>query len=127
VLAGFGQKYGLDRETAFKLARAFGSGMGLGSVCGAVTGAFMVFGLGVQEAATEKDTRFRTYDLVREFVRRFEARRGSILCKSLLGGLDPNTEAGRKEAMDRKLFTEVCPGFVEDAAEILEEMLRVRP
>jgi C_GCAxxG_C_C family probable redox protein len=111
---------------AFKLARAFGAGMGTGGICGAVTGAFMVLGLGIEEAATEKDTRFRTYDQVREFVKQFEARRGTLLCKTLLDGVDLGTPEGQKEAVDRKLFTEVCPGFVEDATEILENLLEVR-
>ena len=33
---------------AFNLARAFGAGMGLGRICGAVSGAFMVLGFKYQ-------------------------------------------------------------------------------
>ena len=109
------------------LGRAFGSGMGLGNLCGAVTGAFMVLGFAVRDADDERQARFKTYDLVREFIRRFEARRGSIMCRELLGGVDLGTEAGRQEAVDRNLFTEVCPGFVEDAADILDDLLGKRP
>jgi C_GCAxxG_C_C family probable redox protein len=97
--------------------------MGSGGICGAVTGAFMVLGLGVEEAATERDTRYRSYDLARDLVKQFEARRGTTLCRPLLGGVDLGTRAGQKEAVDRKLFTEICPGFVEDASEILDVLL----
>jgi C_GCAxxG_C_C family probable redox protein len=120
MLAGFGELYGLDRSTAFKLARAFGSGMGMGRECGAVTGALMVLGLKVQEASSEKETRYRVYDLVRELVRRFEEKRGTIICKDLLG-VDLGTPEGRDKAIKDNLFRTLCPGFVRDAAQILAD------
>jgi C_GCAxxG_C_C family probable redox protein len=122
VLAGCGERFGLDRRTAFRLARGFGAGMGAGGLCGAVAGAFMVLGFVTGEDADERRARFRTYDLVAEFTRRFEARHGSLLCKTLLGGVDLGTEAGRQEAQARSLFREVCPAFVRGAEEILEDM-----
>jgi len=121
MLAGFGELYGLDRPTAFKLARAFGSGMGMGRECGAVTGALMILGLKVQEATSEKETRYRVYDLVKEFVRLFEEKRGTILCKDLLG-VDLGTPEGREKAIKDNLFRTLCPGFVRDAAQILADM-----
>jgi C_GCAxxG_C_C family probable redox protein len=121
MLAGFGELYGLDRSTAFKLGRAFGSGMGMGRECGAVTGALMILGLKVQEASSEKETRYRVYDLVREFVRLFEEKRGTILCKDLLG-VDMGTPEGRDKAIKDNLFRTLCPGFVRDAAQILDDM-----
>ena len=46
VLSAFAPEHGLDRETALKVATAFGGGMGhRGDTCGAVTGAFMAIGL----------------------------------------------------------------------------------
>ncbi len=96
--------------------------MGTGGLCGAVTGSFMVLGYLSGDGADERGARYRTYDLVGEFSRQFEARRGTLVCKSLLGGVDVSTEAGRKEALQRNLFREVCPGIVREAAEILEEL-----
>ncbi len=93
--------------------------MGLGGICGAVTGAFMLLGFMVAEETEERQTRYRAYDLVREFVRQFEERHGTLVCKELLGGVDPSTEAGRQEAAERGLFQTVCPAFVRTAAEIL--------
>lgn len=128
MLAGFGESFGLTRDQAFKIARAYGAGMGTGGICGAVTGAYMILGLLVGEDEDERRARFRTYDLVGEFARRFEARRGTLVCKSLLDGVDLGTEAGRKEAVEKNLFREVCPGYVRDAGEILEELARdIRP
>ncbi|MEW6667800.1 MAG: C-GCAxxG-C-C family protein [Thermodesulfobacteriota bacterium] len=122
MLAGFGEAYGINPDIAFRLGRGFGAGMGLGNTCGALTGAFMILGLEVQDAKDEKEARTKTYDRVREFVRRFEAIHSTGRCSQLLG-VDMATEAGRKEALERKLFKTVCPVFVHDAAVILAEML----
>ena len=124
MLAGFGEPFGLTRDQAFKIARAYGAGMGTGGICGAVTGAYMILGFLVGEDADERRARFKTYEMVSEFTRRFEARRGTIICRTLLNGIDLGTDAGRKEAMEKNLFREVCPGFVRDAGEILDELAR---
>jgi C_GCAxxG_C_C family probable redox protein len=108
---------------AIKLARAFGSGMGQGEVCGALVGGYMILGLTLQGETDEGRARYKTYDLVREFTGHFTARHGTIVCKDLLGGVDPSTEAGRRQALDQKLFTTICPKLVEDAADILEMMV----
>jgi C_GCAxxG_C_C family probable redox protein len=121
MLAGFGELYGLDRPTAFKLGRAFGSGMGMGRECGAVTGAMMILGFKVQEASSEKETRFKAYDLVKELVRLFEKKHGTIICKDLLR-VDVGTPEGRDKAIKDNLFRTLCPGFVRDAAQILADM-----
>jgi C_GCAxxG_C_C family probable redox protein len=121
MLAGFGEIYGLDRATALKLARAFGSGMGMGRECGAVTGAMMILGFKVQDAPSEKETRYRVYDLVKELVRLFEETHGTIICKDLLG-VDLSTQEGRDRAIEGNLFRTLCPVFVRDAARILADM-----
>jgi C_GCAxxG_C_C family probable redox protein len=108
---------------AFTLGRAFGAGMGLGSICGAVTGSFMILGFKNQGHEDERQARYKTYDLVREFVRLFQAQNGTILCKELLRGVDLSTDSGRQQASERKLFTTLCPAIVRNAAEILEDLL----
>jgi len=109
---------------AITIARAFGSGMGLGKICGAVSGAFMVLGFKYQNEDDERQARYKTYDLVKEFIKRFEEQHGTITCKKLLGGVDVGTEMGRQQAADRKLFTTLCPEFVRDAAKILDDLLK---
>jgi C_GCAxxG_C_C family probable redox protein len=95
--------------------------MGMGRECGAVTGAMMILGFKVQEASTEKETRYRVYELVKELVRPFEEKHGTILCKDLLG-VDLGTLEGRDKAIKNNLFRTLCPSFVRDAARILVEM-----
>ena len=82
----------------------------------------MVLGFRHRNESDERQARNKTYDLNREFIKRFQALHGTILCKELLGGVDLSAPEGRQEAADRKLFTTVCPTFVRDAALILETM-----
>jgi C_GCAxxG_C_C family probable redox protein len=123
VLAGFGRRYGLSQDEALTVARAFGSGMGVASVCGAVTGAFMVLGFKYPGEEDERQARLKTYDLTRAFVKRFEAENGAISCRELLRGVDVSTESGMQEAKARNLFAEFCPKYVRDATAILEGIL----
>src|SRR5512143_1761565 len=71
VLSTYGPQFGLDRESAVRLAKAFGSGMGMGETCGAVTGALMV--IGMKHAGLKGKSLFskdRTENIAREFVMR---------------------------------------------------------
>jgi C_GCAxxG_C_C family probable redox protein len=123
VLSTYGPQFGMDRENAVKIGGAFGSGMGMGETCGAVTGALMVIGL--KHAKLKGGSLFskdKTRDIAREFTARFKARNGTTACRELLG-CDLSTPEGIKTAKKEKHFKKHCPKFVQDAAEILEEIL----
>ncbi len=124
MLSTYGPRSGLDREMALKVAGAFGGGMGrLGATCGAVTGAFMVIGLEYGKTKDDDDeARERTYGLVHAFTTKFRDRNGSLLCRELLGH-DLATPEGMEAVAEKQLFHVLCPRFVRDAAEILEEIL----
>ena len=125
VLTAFGPSLGLDRDHCLRVAASFGGGMGrMGKTCGAVTGALMAIGL-KHGAVRSDDTeaKKRTYALVNKFAEEFKARNKSLECKELLG-CDLSTEAGLKQAMEKNYHNTVCPKFIKDATEILEELLR---
>ena len=125
VLSAFAGDFGLDDATALKITSGFGGGMGrLADTCGAVTGAFMVLGLRYGQASSDRDAKEVIYARVREFADRFKARNGSVACRDLLG-CDIGTPEGFRHAKDEKLLTTLCPKFVRDACEILEEMLKL--
>ena len=129
MLSTYAERFGLKPELALKVASAFGGGMGhLGEPCGAVTGAFMVIGLkcGQTEDADDKETKKEAYRLVKEFAEQFKARNGAISCTELLG-CDLSTPEGMKRAKEQNLFTTLCPTFVRDAAELLEELAVITP
>jgi C_GCAxxG_C_C family probable redox protein len=124
IAATYGEQFGLSREQGLKLGSGFGGGMGaMAETCGAVTGAFMVLGLKYgSNCASDKEAKLNTYLLVREFAKKFKDRNGSILCKDLIG-CDISTAEGYQAAKEKGFFSTVCPKIVQDAAEILEEML----
>lgn len=123
MLSAYAPELGLAEETALKIAAGFGGGMGrMAETCGAVSGALMVLGLKYGATSHDPEAKERVYQQVRELAQRFTVRNGSLVCRDLLGN-DISTPEGLQRARDEGLFTSVCPKFVQDAAEILEEML----
>jgi len=124
VLATFSEKFNLDRDIALKLSDGFGGGMGrMALTCGAVTGAFMVIGLKYgRTSADDKEAKEKTTQLVQKFIKKFTERNKSISCKELLG-CDISTDEGYEYAKKNNLINTLCPKFVADATEILEEIL----
>jgi len=124
VFAAFSESLGLEREKALKISQPFGGGMAsLGKTCGAVTGAMLAIGLKYGRTRPEDEAaKQKTYGLVRELLQRFEARHGSIVCRDLIG-VDLSAPDGHKLGAERGVFENLCPGFVADAAQILEEIL----
>lgn len=124
LLSTYGAQFGLNREMALKVSGAFGGGMGrMAETCGAVTGASMVIGLKYGKTRVEDEqTKEKAYSLVKEFVDKFKSRNGSIICRELLG-CDISTPRGMALAKENKLVATLCPKFVQDAAEIIEQIL----
>jgi C_GCAxxG_C_C family probable redox protein len=124
VFVTYAESLGLKPEIALPIADAFGAGMGgMAETCGAVTGAFMVIGLKYGRGhAEDSEAKEKTRHLIKEFVRRFKNRHGSITCKTLLD-FDISTDEGMEAANEKGLFETHCPKFVRDAAEILENLI----
>jgi len=115
VFSAYCEEFGVDVETAYKISSGFGGGMHLGSVCGVVTGAFMVLGLKFGEGKK------RPYDKIAEFSELFRGRNESISCGDLLGA-DIRMDEGKAKAKSEGLFDSVCTKLIKDACEILDEM-----
>jgi len=94
-------------EEAMRAAACFGGGMGRERACGAMTGALMALGILRCTGKSHQDPRIG--ELRDEFVRRFEARFGSIDCARL--------KTTHKDPVRG------CAPITEGAAEILEEVL----
>ena len=122
ILSTYCEQFGLDYETALKIATGFGGGMHINGTCGAVTGAFMVLGLKFGNSEENKEAKENTYKKVIEFTKKFSARNNTVKCHDLLG-CDITTREGLEIARQKGVFSVTCPKLVQDAAEILEEML----
>jgi C_GCAxxG_C_C family probable redox protein len=124
VLSSFSEEFGLECKLALRIAQGFGGGMGRnGRTCGAVTGAYMVLGLAQKNTSDNpRESIDRTYALVNEFNRKFEALHGSVTCKELLG-YDLSTPEGQAAAREKQAFSTKCPNYVRDAVKIVEGLL----
>ncbi|MFX1552463.1 MAG: C-GCAxxG-C-C family protein [Promethearchaeota archaeon] len=126
ILSSYSTEYGLDKDTALRIATGFGGGMGrMQNTCGAISGAFMVIGLkyGMGEDS-DTEAKEKTYQLIREFSNRFQKIHGSIICKELLG-CDINTPEGKHYYDRNDLFEKKCFQYVKDSAMILGDMLKI--
>ena len=121
ILSTYCTEFGLDRQTALRLACGFGAGMGrLQETCGAVTGAYLLLGLIHGNTSSEDESaKEKTYALIREFSARFTEINKTTNCRELLG---VDLINGNKQEASMKVRT-TCPKMVRDAATIIEDML----
>jgi C_GCAxxG_C_C family probable redox protein len=124
VLAAYCSDFNIDRESALRIAGAFGGGSaGTGETCGAVTGALMTIGLKYGMTDPQNlQAKEKTKEIGRQFLERFVVMYGSSRCRDLLG-CDVSTQEGSEQAKSGGLFKTLCPRFVGGASEILHEVL----
>ncbi len=99
-------KLGLGKEE-LKLAAGFGRGMGIESVCGALTASIMVLGKSFVRDRAHESTRIK--DLSKEFLDLYEDKMGGIDCG----------------ALRNKYYTEEykCKDIILKAAQILDRII----
>ena len=123
VFSRLASEVGFTEEEAKRLAACFGVGMMQGTICGAVSGAFMA--IGAKYGNTEPgDFPKKGLCLAKrqEFIDRFEKEFGSITCPGLLG-LDLRNEEDAKKARERGVIEKDCPRYCVRAIEIVKELL----
>ncbi|MFA5332616.1 MAG: C-GCAxxG-C-C family protein [Methanoregula sp.] len=124
VCAAFAEDFGIDRDTALKLSCGFGGGVShTGNTCGAVSGAILVIGMKYGRTGHDcPEAKARTYAKVNEFITEFLRRNHSTCCTTLLDcNLSDPKELAR--ARETGIMKARCPGFVQDAVEILEKIV----
>jgi C_GCAxxG_C_C family probable redox protein len=120
-------------EYVLRIASNFGGGVaGWGSVCGAVGGVAIAFGLiygtdGDENPKVFQRKRSKLREVTQEFMRAFEEEFGSVNCMDLLG-VDRRVEGGRRrynELRAQGAFS--CGEYVEWAAKKALELLGSSP
>jgi C_GCAxxG_C_C family probable redox protein len=120
-------------EYVLRIASNFGGGVaGWGSVCGAVGGVAIAFGLiygtdGDENPKVFQRKRSKLREVTQEFIRAFEEEFGSVNCMDLLG-VDRRVEGGRRrynELRAQGAFS--CGEYVEWAAKKALELLGSSP
>lgn len=110
VVLAYEKELGMDKDALLRLSSSFGGGMGgLGEVCGAVSGMFLVLGAlkGYDSSANPGDKQLH-YARIRAAGSRFTDTYGSLLCRDL-----KSSENGRAS----------CGELVEHAADLLRDFL----
>jgi len=123
VFAAFADDFGMDQDTALKLASSFGGGMGgMRETCGAVSGMLMAAGLkwGYSEVG-DLDVKTAHYARVRTLIESFKEEHATIACRELLAHLgELKKDPSARTAEYYK--TRPCVLFVETAAQLLDGM-----
>lgn len=96
----------LNKETLKSMA-AFGGGMGVESVCGAITGAMAVLGIMFTEDRAHESDKIK--NMAKEFFQSYEEKLGFTGCRELKG--EYRTEQHR------------CSLMIDTAAEILDDII----
>lgn len=86
VVGTFCNQFGMDEPLSMKLACGFAGGLRCGEVCGAVTGAVMIIGLKYGQCiADDKASKGKCYEITSKFMEGYVKRKGTILCREILG------------------------------------------
>ena len=127
VAIAFADEMGMSETELAKLASSFGGGMGkMREVCGAVSGALLVYGaLRGNSDPEDGEAKKQHFARVQEFAARFKAEHETIICRELLHniGLKKDIGGDPEERTPEYYRTRPCVRFVETAATILEQML----
>ncbi len=114
----------IDSDTAKNIASGFGAGMGrLQGTCGAITGAYMVFGLyNVNKSSDSTEKNEKTYQRIQNFDKKFTQINGTTECRLLIN-CDLNTKEGKDEFKRKNLKKIVCEKCIKDSINLIEELL----
>ena len=116
VFCAFADEFGMDSETAAKVSSGLGGGVGrTREVCGAVTGAALVLGM---RHGPDKNA---VYPSVQDFIAKFKAECGSVVCRELLAGTGATAGGAAEERTKEYYRKRPCVELVKLAAGFLEE------
>lgn len=123
VLQAFEEELGLTREEAYRMAAAFGGGMGIGETCGAVVGAMIVMGLTYGHCDTEHMEQKDIMNAKRaEFLQKFQDKYSCCNCRGLLKH-DISKPEELQKILDAGLLFDFCPEVAADCIRIVREVL----
>lgn len=129
VVAAFADLYGLDDNSAKRIAAGFGGGVGrMRMMCGAVSGIVMLVGLDCgQTEGSDRQGKSACYKVVQDLLAKSKEENGSIICAEILG-INGNQKATSNYVASERTAeyykTRPCAAKVESAARIFAEYLK---
>ncbi len=114
VACVFAEDFGFDADEVYRLTEGLGLGMGnMECTCGAVSGAVAAAGMKNSDLSRKGKTKAGTYALARQINEKFRQKNGSVICADLKG-------------VKTGTVLRSCPGCIDDAVEIAEEVLGLK-
>lgn len=111
VACAYCDAFGIDEQTAFKMAEGFGFGMGTMGTCGAVSAMALCAGMKNSDGdLMSPKTKKETYRMIKEMTKKFQEMNSSVICREIKG-------------VDTGKVLRSCDGCREDAAKIIEDSL----
>ena len=112
VACAFADEAGVDKEILFRACEGFGLGMGgMEGTCGAISGAVMLASFLTSDGNLDAPaTKQKTYALAKTIIAKFQEKNNATRCRDLKG-------------IDTGTVLRSCPGCIEDAVEIVQEVL----
>lgn len=130
VVAAFADMYGFTQDQALRMSASFGGGIGrMREICGAACGMFLLAGLetGATEAS-DREGKAANYAVVQELAVEFKKRKGSLICRELLGLRKKEPVSAMPEERNAQYYSKrPCARMVEEAAKIWSEYLERHP
>lgn len=125
VALAFADLCSLPEDQLVRLASGFGGGMGrLREVCGAFSGAVLVYGLlgGYDDPAARQEKK-ELYAAIQDMAEQFRAENGALTCRELLGGT-PDSSPTPEKRTAAYYQKRPCADLAASAAGILERTLQ---
>ena len=118
IFLPYSKLFGIDRDTALKMASGFGGGIArMGETCGAINAAVMVLGLKYGFTNNKDiDKKEKLNEIIRDFIKKFKKSHKNIYCRTLL------TE---DEGVTHKMHSDKCATIVEEICNLLDEFLNL--
>ena len=125
TVVAFKDDLNFPEQFLLNLAAPFGAGFArTRNVCGAVAAMGIIYGLVSQNKSEDiKNEKDITYAKVQKLAGEFISKHGSIICQTLLDGLETSTEPISDERTAQYYKERPCLKFVEDGVEIIEKYL----
>ncbi len=117
----------MDRETAFRVATGFGTGMGgLQDTCGLLTGAFMVIGLKYcMLTPDEPDDKNTGYKIIQQLAAEFKKKHNALTCRELTGYTGLSSDDELKRFADDPERAERCRACLKTVTSFIDENLHL--
>ena len=125
VVAACADIYGLDEQTALRVAASFGGGIGrMRQTCGAACGMFLLAGLeNGSPISGDAEGKKNNYAFVQDLAAKFKEENTSLICAELLG-IAPRPQEPTPEARTEAYYKKrPCADMVASAVKIYLESI----